>query len=180
MSEKKRVAVGLSGGVDSALSAYLLKKQGYEVVGMTMATWDGSVKMPAVEGREGCYGPSEDKNIEEAKLVAERLGIPHYVVPVAEDYKREVLDYFRAEYRAGRTPNPCVRCNQSIKFGALQHAARKLGIDSSELILTTLRRDITRDLISRIPMFRSCTKHWTSIKTRRTFYRDSRQSNFPL
>ena len=129
MSEKKRVAVGLSGGVDSALSAYLLKKQGYEVVGMTMATWDGSVKMPAVEGREGCYGPSEDKNIEEAKLVAERLGIPHYVVPVAEDYKREVLDYFRAEYRAGRTPNPCVRCNQSIKFGALQHAARKLGID---------------------------------------------------
>ena len=129
MSEKKRVAVGLSGGVDSALSAYLLKKQGYEVVGMTMATWDGSVKMPTVEGREGCYGPSEDKNIEEAKLVAERLGIPHYVVPVAEDYKREVLDYFRAEYRAGRTPNPCVRCNQSIKFGALQHAARKLGID---------------------------------------------------
>ena len=129
MSQKKRVAVGLSGGVDSALSAYLLKKQGYEVVGMTMATWDGSVKMPAVEGREGCYGPSEDKNIEEAKLVAERLGIPHYVVPVAEDYKREVLDYFRAEYRAGRTPNPCVRCNQSIKFGALQHAARKLGID---------------------------------------------------
>ena len=126
---KKRVAVGLSGGVDSALSAYLLKKKGYDVIGMTMATWDGSVNMPAVEGREGCYGPSEDKNIEEAKQVAERLGILHYVVPVAEEYKHRVLDYFRAEYRAGRTPNPCVRCNQSIKFGALQHAARKMGIE---------------------------------------------------
>ena len=129
MSQKKRVAVGLSGGVDSALSAYLLKKQGYDVIGMTMATWDGSVKMPAVEGREGCYGPSEDKNIAEAKLVAERLGISHYVVSVADEYKRNVLDYFRAEYRAGRTPNPCVRCNQSIKFGALLHAARKMNID---------------------------------------------------
>ena len=86
---KKRVAVGLSGGVDSALSAYLLKKKGYDVIGMTMATWDGSVNMPAVEGREGCYGPSEDKNIEEAKQVAERLGILHYVVPVAEDTSTE-------------------------------------------------------------------------------------------
>ena len=125
----KRVAVGLSGGVDSALSAYLLQKQGYDVVGLTMATWDGSVNMPVVEGREGCYGPSEDKNIAEAKLVADRLGIPHYVVPVAGEYKTKVLDYFRAEYRNGRTPNPCVRCNQSIKFGALQLAARKMGIE---------------------------------------------------
>ena len=122
----KRVAVGLSGGVDSALSAYLLQKQGYDVVGLTMATWDGSVNMLAVEGREGCYGPSENKNIEEAKLVANRLGIPHYVVPVAGEYKTKVLDYFRAEYRAGRTPNPCVRCNQSIKFDyfATGHYAR--------------------------------------------------------
>ena len=125
----KRVAVGLSGGVDSALAAFLLKQQGYEVIGMTMATWDGSIDMPHVEGREGCFGPGEDASIAEAKTVADRLGIPHHVVRISEDYKREVLDYFRAEYRAGRTPNPCVRCNQFIKFGALQRAARRMGID---------------------------------------------------
>jgi len=125
----KKVAVGLSGGVDSALAAYLLKKQGYEVIGMTMALWDGSIDMPHVEGREGCFGPGEEKSIAEAKVVAERLGIPHHVVQITEDYKREVLDYFRAEYRAGRTPNPCVRCNQYIKFGALLTAARRMGVD---------------------------------------------------
>ena len=125
----KTVAVGLSGGVDSALAAFLLKQQGYNVVGMTMATWDGSIKMPHVEGREGCFGPGEDKSIAEAKLVAERLGIPHHVVRVSEDYKRQVIEYFRAEYRAGRTPNPCARCNQYIKFGALLTAARRMDIE---------------------------------------------------
>ena len=124
-----RVAVGLSGGVDSALAAYLLQKEGHEVVGLTMSTWDGSIAMPAVEGREGCFGPGEEKSIAEAKSVADRLGIPHHVVPVSDAYRRQVLDYFRAEYRAGRTPNPCVRCNQAIKFGALHMAARRMGIE---------------------------------------------------
>lgn len=129
-SSKKRVAVGLSGGVDSALAAYLLKQQGYEVVGVTMATWDGSIKnMPKVEGREGCFGPGEEENIAQAKTVADRLGIPHYVVSVTEEYKRHVIEYFRAEYRAGRTPNPCVRCNQNIKFRALQEATRRMGVE---------------------------------------------------
>lgn len=127
---KGKVAVGLSGGVDSALTAWTLKQQGYDVVGVTMSTWDGSIpNMPRVEGREGCFGPGEDESIAQAKTVAERLGIPHHVVSVSEDYKRQVLDYFRAEYRAGRTPNPCVRCNQTIKFGALHMAARRMGIE---------------------------------------------------
>ena len=84
-----RVAVGLSGGVDSALAAYLLQKEGYEVVGLTMSTWDGSIKMPSVEGREGCFGPGEEKSIAEAKSVADRLGIPHHVVPA---HSRTVRD----------------------------------------------------------------------------------------
>ncbi|MCF0221847.1 MAG: tRNA 2-thiouridine(34) synthase MnmA [Fibrobacter sp.] len=130
MLSKKRVVVGLSGGVDSALAAYLLKQQGYEVIGVTMATWDGSIKnMPHVEGREGCFGPGEVQTIAQAKSVANRLGIPHYVASVSEAYKSQVLDYFRAEYRAGRTPNPCVRCNQNVKFGALLAATRRMGVD---------------------------------------------------
>lgn len=127
---KGRVVVGLSGGVDSALTAWTLKQQGYDVVGVTMSTWDGSIpNMPHVEGREGCFGPGEDESIAQAKSVADRLGIPHHVVSVSAEYKRNVLDYFRAEYRAGRTPNPCVRCNQTIKFGALHMAVRRMGID---------------------------------------------------
>lgn len=127
---KGLVAVGLSGGVDSALAAWTLKQQGYDVIGVTMSTWDGSIpNMPHVEGREGCFGPGEDESIAEAKKVASRLGVEHVTVSVSEEYKRQVLDYFRAEYRAGRTPNPCVRCNQTIKFGALHMAVRRLGID---------------------------------------------------
>lgn len=121
------VAVGLSGGVDSALAAWTLKEAGYNVIGVTMATWDGSEKMPVIEGKSGCFGPNEDLCIAEAKDVSARLGIPHYTVPIASEYKSNVLDYFRSEYRAGRTPNPCVRCNQTIKFGAMLLALKKLG-----------------------------------------------------
>ena len=127
--EKQTVAVGLSGGVDSSLAAWTLKQQGYNVVGITMSTWDNSIPgMPKIEGRSGCFGPNEDESIAEAQEIAKRMGIPHYTVPVSDEYKRQVLDYFRSEYRAGRTPNPCVRCNQTIKFGALLHTARKMGI----------------------------------------------------
>lgn len=125
----KTVAVGLSGGVDSALTAWTLQQKGYNVIGITMALWDGSIDMPVVEGRSGCFGPNEGESIEAAESVAKRLSIPFHVVPVVEEYKKNVLDYFRAEYRAGRTPNPCVRCNQSIKFGAMLHAVRKMGVN---------------------------------------------------
>ena len=128
--KNKTVAVGLSGGVDSSLAAWTLKQQGYNVVGITMSTWDNSIPgMPKIEGRSGCFGPNEDESIAEAQEIAKRMGIPHYTVPVSDEYKRQVLDYFRSEYRAGRTPNPCVRCNQTIKFGALLHTARQMGID---------------------------------------------------
>lgn len=128
--KNKTVAVGLSGGVDSSLAAWTLKQQGYNVVGITMSTWDNSIPgMSKIEGRSGCFGPNEDESIAEAQEIAKRMGIPHYTVPVSDEYKRQVLDYFRSEYRAGRTPNPCVRCNQTIKFGALLHTARQMGIN---------------------------------------------------
>lgn len=120
------IAVGLSGGVDSSVAAYLLKKQGYNVLGLTMQIWDGSLPL-LDEGLSGCYGPGEPRDIAAAKALADRLGIPHHVISLAAEYKTEVLDYFRAEYRAGRTPNPCVRCNRSMKFGLLLDRARTMG-----------------------------------------------------
>jgi tRNA-specific 2-thiouridylase len=117
----------MSGGVDSSVAAWLLKNQGYDVVGLTMQIWDGAIKLPDT-GRTGCYGPGETRDLESARTAAARLGIPHIAVPLADQYKRYVLDYFRAEYRAGRTPNPCVVCNQRLKFGFLLDRAREQGI----------------------------------------------------
>ncbi|MBQ2795011.1 MAG: tRNA 2-thiouridine(34) synthase MnmA [Oscillospiraceae bacterium] len=106
-----RVMVGLSGGVDSAVAAYLLKKQGYDVAGATfrlMDEWD--------EARD-------------AKAVADYLEIPHYVFDFREIFKKEVLDNFEEEYKKGKTPNPCVRCNKFIKFPAFFEKAQELGYD---------------------------------------------------
>ena len=121
------VAVGMSGGVDSSVAAGLLKQAGHAVIGLTMSIWDGTVPMPD-EGISGCYGPGEARDIEAARTVAARLGIPHHVIPLAPEYAAEVLDYFRAEYRSGRTPNPCVRCNRAMKFTLLLEKARSMGI----------------------------------------------------
>jgi tRNA-specific 2-thiouridylase len=126
---QKTVALGLSGGVDSALAAWKLLQDGYRVIALTMSMWDGSVDMPVVEGRSGCFGPNEALGIADAKKLADRLGIEHVVVPVAKEFSEFVLQYFRDEYRSGRTPNPCVRCNQMIKFGAMLSVAKKMGID---------------------------------------------------
>lgn len=120
-----KIAVGLSGGVDSTMAAYLLKKQGHTVVGVTMSLWDGTIPLED-HGQSGCFGPGEARELEKTAEVAKRLGIDYEVIPLAEQYKRNVLDYFREEYRAGRTPNPCVKCNQKMKFGFLIDCAHKL------------------------------------------------------
>lgn len=127
-SNTRTIAVGLSGGVDSAIAAYKLKAAGHQVIGLTMAIWDGTVNIGA-GGRPGCFGPGEHDDLRAAEEVAKRLGIAHAVIPLASEYKRSVLDYFRAEYRGGRTPNPCVKCNQSMKFGFMLESAHRLGIE---------------------------------------------------
>lgn len=121
------VAIGLSGGVDSAVAAWRLQQAGWRVTGLTMSIWDGSVPIPDL-GISGCFGPGEARDLEAAREIAARLGIEHRVVALAEEYKKTVLEYFREEYLAGRTPNPCVRCNQRMKFGFLIDQARAQGI----------------------------------------------------
>ncbi|MCX6306162.1 MAG: tRNA 2-thiouridine(34) synthase MnmA [Bacteroidetes bacterium] len=126
MIKKSTVIVGLSGGVDSSVAAYLLKEQGYEVIGVTMAIWEGQYKST---GKHACYGSDEEEEIHGAREVAKKLDIPYHVFNCSAEYKQAVLDYFKSEYLAGRTPNPCIQCNQLIKFGMLPAMARKSGID---------------------------------------------------
>jgi tRNA-specific 2-thiouridylase len=126
LTKKPTVIVGLSGGVDSSVAAYLLKEQGYDVIGVTMAIWDGQYKST---GKHACYGSDEEEEIHGAREVAKKLDIPYHVFNCSAEYKQAVLDYFKSEYLAGRTPNPCIQCNQLIKFGMLPTMARKSGID---------------------------------------------------
>ena len=118
-----RVVVGMSGGVDSSVAAFLLKQQGYDVVGITMKVWPQDCISRA---EDKCCGPQA---IADARSVAHGLGIPHYVVDEAENFERLVIDYFTAEYRAGRTPNPCVMCNEKVKFGNLWGKAKAVGAE---------------------------------------------------
>jgi tRNA-specific 2-thiouridylase len=118
-----RVVIGMSGGVDSSVAAYLLKQAGYDVVGITMKVW---LQDCIAQAQDACCGPSA---ITDARAVAHTLGIPHYVVDESLDFEKEVIGYFTAEYRAGRTPNPCILCNEKVKFGNLWTKARSLGAE---------------------------------------------------
>ncbi len=123
----KTVLVGMSGGVDSSAAAALLLQQDYRVIGVAMKTWAEGEDM-GVGGR-ACFSPEREKDIEQARRVAAILSIPFHVIDLSEQFKASVLDYFCRGYLAGRTPNPCVRCNRLVKFGALWEESRRLGLD---------------------------------------------------
>ncbi len=124
---KKKVLVGLSGGVDSTVAAALLLDQGYEVTGVTMSVYsgpDGEVKGPG-----SCYGPDEKEELKHAAELADLLGIPHHIVYIADIYEKTVIRHFKDRYAEGKTPNPCVVCNAQIKFRAMTEACVQSGIE---------------------------------------------------
>lgn len=122
---KKKVVVGMSGGVDSSVAAYLLKEQGYDVVGVTMQIWQDEAT-EAVEENGGCCGLTA---VDDARRVAQVLDIPYYVMNFKDEFKKNVMDYFVAEYLAGRTPNPCIACNRYVKWEALLRRSMEIGAD---------------------------------------------------
>ncbi len=118
---KARVVVGMSGGVDSSATAALLLEQGYEVVGITLKLWPQDCVSRA---EDKCCGPQA---VPDARAVCYKLGIPYYLIDEALEFQKHVIQYFADEYKAGRTPNPCVMCNQNLKFGRLIQRADQLG-----------------------------------------------------
>lgn len=124
---RKKVLLGMSGGLDSTIAAVILKQQGFDVEGVFMKTWD-ETHFTRCKTKSACYGP-EDDEIEEVKNICRQLGIVIHFVDARQEFRNRVLDYFKNEYIAGRTPNPCVVCNRFIKFQFIIQEMERQGID---------------------------------------------------
>jgi len=122
-AKRQRVVCGMSGGVDSSATAALLQEQGYEVIGITLKLWPQDCVNRA---EDKCCGPQA---VTDARSVCDKLDIPYYLIDEAAEFQKHVIQYFADEYKAGRTPNPCVMCNQNLKFGRLIDRAAQLGAD---------------------------------------------------
>ena len=128
----KKVLIGMSGGVDSSVSALLLQKQGYEVIGATMRLWGENEQSDSKENYNELSENSENKQndaVEDAKKVCEKLGIKHYVIDLREEFQKRVVDNFICTYLCAKTPNPCVECNKFLKFDAFYKVAQELGCE---------------------------------------------------
>jgi len=119
-----RVIVGMSGGVDSSVTAALLKQAGHDVIGVTLNVWPDLPNMPDIQREDACCALGA---VEDARRVADKLDIPYYVLNFKEVFEERVIKDFVQTYASGRTPNPCIKCNQFIKFDALLVKARQLG-----------------------------------------------------
>jgi tRNA-specific 2-thiouridylase len=124
-----KVLVGMSGGVDSSVVACVLKEQGHDVIGATMSIWDKNKFKNIMANKDACFSPHEEEDIASARALCNKLGIPYHVIDCTKQYQKIVLENFKTEYLAGRTPNPCVICNAHIKFEALPEGAKDIGID---------------------------------------------------
>lgn len=145
-----KVVVGMSGGVDSSVAAYLLKEQGYDVIGVTMQIWQEEDAC-SVEENGGCCGLSA---VEDARRVASALEIPYYVMNFKKEFRENVIDYFTDEYLSGRTPNPCIACNRYVKWEALLNRSMAIG---AEYIATGHYARIERLANGRYTLRRSAT-----------------------
>jgi len=121
-----KIAVGLSGGVDSSVATLLLKEQGHDVTGITMKLWRGTFQGGT---KDACFGPCEEQDIERAANLAGALGIPYRVLDCSGEYEKAIIGMFRSISLDGKTPNPCVFCNAAFKFGLLPRLARDSGVE---------------------------------------------------